>query len=254
MIVFVAGMSRAGSMWTYNIVRELYKKKKFIILPDKIPVSESDLISEALNSNVIDNQVYCVKTHSILHKPLPTKHEVKIICNYRDVRDAGLSFMRFMHGDYAGVPNAMMGMMQTTDYYINTFTDNLLSIRFDDIINEPAFTINNICEFLDLDVSEKVKLDIENKFSKSSVKKHIDKLSDIKIKQGVVRGTKHQNNYAAVGNFDGTYRIFDKETSFQSNHITSKKDGEWKDLFTEEQKEQINNISREWLLKYGFSV
>lgn len=254
MIVFVAGMSRAGSMWTYNVVRELYKQKKFNILPDKIPVSESDLISEALNSNVLDNQVYCIKTHSMLHNPLPTKHEVKIICNYRDVRDAGLSFMRFMHGDYDGTIKAMMGMMQTTDYYINTFTDNLISIRFDDIKAEPAIIINSICEFLDLDVSEKIKLDIENKFSKAAVKKHIDKLSDIKVKQGVVRGAKYQKNYAAVGNFDGTYRVFDKQTSFQSNHITSKKDGEWKEFFTEEQKEQINTISTAWLLRYGFNV
>ena len=247
-------MSRAGSMWTYNIVRELYKKKKFVILPNKIPVSESELISEALNSNVINNEVYCVKTHSILQNPLPTKHEVKIICNYRDVRDAGLSFMRFMRGDFSGVPNAMIGMMQTTDYYLNTFTSDLMPIRFDDIKNKPVDTIDDICAFLNLDISKKVKSDIDTKFSKSSVKKHIDKLSDIKIKEGIVKGAKHQNNYAAVGNIDGTYRVFDKETSFQSNHITSKKDGEWRNHFTKEQIEQINNISREWLLKYGFNI
>ncbi len=48
MIIFVAGMPRAGSMWTYNIVRELLKSKKCTVLPEKIPVSENDLITEAL--------------------------------------------------------------------------------------------------------------------------------------------------------------------------------------------------------------
>jgi hypothetical protein len=253
-IVFVAGMSRAGSMWTYNIVRELYKQKKIATLPDQIPLNESNLISEAFSSDPSNAQVYCIKTHFNLPHPLPTKHQVKIICNFRDVRDAGLSFNRFVHSDYSTVINAMKGMMGATDYYLNTFKDIVMPIRFDSIQNEPSDTINRICEYLDLNVSDKTKADIELKFSKKSVKKQIDKLSDIKVKEGEIKGAKYQNNFAAVSNLDGSYRVFDKETSFQSNHITSKKDGEWRDFFSEEQKKEINDISKEWLSKYGFDI
>jgi hypothetical protein len=253
-IVFVAGMPRAGSMWTYNIVRELYKYKNLIVLPDQIPTTEPALIKEALSSHDLINQVYCIKTHSKLPNPLPTHHQVKIICNYRDVRDAGLSFMRFIHGDYDIAINAMMGMMQLTNYFINTFDNNLFLIRFDRINTEPVKTIDEICDFLELDVPHDAILKIEKKFNKDAVKKHIDKLSGVNIQQGEILDEKQQHKYDAVGNLDGTYIVFDKETSFQSNHITSKEDGEWREYFTEQQREQINVRCSKWLLKYGFEI
>jgi len=254
-IVFIAGMPRAGSMWTYNVVRELYKINKITVIPEQIPKDESALITEAVQSTVVDGEVYCIKTHFKLPDPLPTQHNVKIICNIRDVRDACLSYKRFMRVDFETCINVMREMMAATDYYLNAFTGNRFMVRFEELGDEHLDAIGKIAAFLGLPVSKKQTADIWAAYKKSSVKKNLDKLSEIKVdKDGRIKGTKYQKNYDTVRNRDGTYRIFDKTTSFQTNHITSAKDGEWKTHFNNEQIEQIISLSEDWLKKYGYTV
>ncbi len=137
MIVFVAGMPRAGSMWTYNVVREIYKTRGWLVLPKEIPKTQHALIKSALVSELKEHEIYCIKTHLPLKSPLPTKHDVRIISNIRDVRDACLSFMRFMHADYERGVQAMLDMMRITDYYQAEYGNELLSVRFEDLTRSP---------------------------------------------------------------------------------------------------------------------
>ena len=73
-------------------------------------------------------------------------------------------------------------------------------------------------------------------------------------KNGLIKGSKYKDRYDVVGNLDGTYRIFDKNTSFQSDHITSKKDGEQKDYFNENQIRVIIDTSKEWRMNHGYKT
>lgn len=255
MIVFVAGMPRAGSMWTYNIVRALLESKKFTVLPKDIPVDEKPLITAALQSSPVDGEVYTIKTHQRLMSPLISRHDIRIINNVRDVRDACLSFMRFTHVGFDEGLVSMQHMMDTTDYYQQSFKDNVLNIRFEQVIGQPADTIKTIAGFLDLDCSDRQIEEIEDRFSRESVKKKIDQFSRLKVDaKGAVKGAKHKAKYDAVQNKDGSFRIFDKSTSFQSNHITSKGEGEWRSVFTEEQTTRINALTADWLARYGYVV
>ena len=61
-------------------------------------------------------------------------------------------------------------------------------------------------------------------------------------------------DYETVNNIDGSFRIIDKKTRFQSNHITSRKEGEWCDVLLEEQKEEEMKVASDWLNKYGLSL
>jgi len=242
-------------MWTYNVVRALYKSNNVTVIPEKIPKDESTLITEALQNRAVDGEVYCIKTHFRLPNPLPTQHEVKVICNVRDVRDACLSYKRFMHVDFETCLNVMNEMMIATDYYMQAFSDNRLMVRFEELGDEQLDVIGKISAFLGLSVSEKQKSGIWAAYKKSSVKKRLDEFSDIKVdEEGRIKGAKHQEKYDAVRNRDGTFRIFDKTTSFQTNHITSEKDGEWKTDFSSEQIELINRLSREWLQRYDYEI
>lgn len=255
MIIFVAGMSRSGSMWTYNVARAILEAKNILVLPKLIPVNERDLIKIALKSEEKENEVYCIKTHLLLNNPLPTKHEVKIICNIRDVRDACLSFMRFMHADYETGVRAMISMMQKTDCYLTSFKDNLLEVRFEELTNSPLTVIETISNFLKIDLSENEKNKILIRFDKSNIQQQLSKMANIKIdKKGQVIGAKQKSKFDTAQNLDGTFRVFDKATSFQSNHITSNTDGEWKTHFDKNQIKQLNNITKEWLLKHGYKV
>ena len=73
MIVFVAGMSRSGSMWTYNVVRELFKSDNYTVKPRQIPTTQHELVREALTSSIVENEVYCIKTHLHVKNPLPPR-------------------------------------------------------------------------------------------------------------------------------------------------------------------------------------
>ncbi|HTN93022.1 MAG TPA: sulfotransferase domain-containing protein [Gallionella sp.] len=255
MIVFVAGMSRAGSMWTYNVVRAIYETRNLLVLPKEIPADEGNLITNALNSEVMENEVYCIKTHLPLKSPLPTRHEVKIICNIRDVRDAALSFMRFTHSDFEGGLNTMTLMMNITDHYLTKFRNNLLSIRYEDLTNNPQNVLEKVAAFLNIGLSKGEKIEILRKFSKASIQKQLSSMKKIKLDaQGQVENKEQQSRFETVKNLDGTYRVYDKTTAFQSDHITSTKSGEWKTQFGQNQIDRIDNMTKDWLLRYGYKV
>jgi Sulfotransferase domain len=255
MIVFVAGMPRAGSMWTYNVVRAIFETKNISVLPEIIPEDERNLIKSALLSEQRENEVYCIKTHLALKTPFSTKHEVKIISNIRDVRDACLSYMRFMHVDLEMGIQAMLRMMRTSDYYSTTFGDNLLSVRFEDVTNNPLNALEEICTFLKIDLSNSEEKEILKKFSKPTIQKKLRNMSKIKIgKNGQIEGAEEKSKFDSIRNLDGTYRLYEKNTAFQSNHITSTKDGEWRKLFDKNRTDQLIQLSKEWLLRYGYKV
>jgi hypothetical protein len=254
MIVFVAGMSRAGSMWTYNVVRAIYETKGFRVLPKEIPADEGPLITKTLSSGINDNEVYCIKTHVPLKSPLPTQHEVKIISNIRDVRDAALSFMRFTHADLEGGIKTMMRMMFITDHYLTKFKNDLLCIRYEDLTNNPQIVLENVASFLKIDLSKREETEILRKFSKANIQKQLNTMKKIKLDAlGRVESDEQKSKFETVKNLDGTYRVYDKTTAFQSDHITSTKAGEWKTHFGKDQIERINGITKDWLLKHGYN-
>jgi hypothetical protein len=255
MIIFVAGMPRAGSMWTYNVVRAIYETKNYTVLPKLIPIDELELIGTALISDERENEVYCIKTHKALNNPLPTKHKVKIICNIRDVRDACLSIIRFGHLDYEEGMKSMISMMEITDYYQSTFKGSLLNVRFEDLTNHPSEVLVNISHFLEVDLSKTEKDEILRKFDKSNIQERLRDMPNIKLdSSGQVISAEHRSKFDAVRKGDGTYCVFDKTTAFQSDHITSTNDGEWKTYFSKKRSEKLNKLSRKWLLKYGYKI
>ena len=85
-------------MWTYNVARASIRRMSITLIPDTdVPVDEKQLLRAALQYGAITRDCYCIKTHEYLPLDVPN---TRIICNYRDVRDAMLSHMRFMHLDF----------------------------------------------------------------------------------------------------------------------------------------------------------
>jgi hypothetical protein len=243
-------------MWTYNVTRALLEKEGFDLIPREIPTSELDLIEEAFAKAIGPGRIYCIKTHKLLKCDL---NDTKIITNYRDVRDSMLSFMKFMRLEktdnfFDTAMKIIKGQMTTTDYYFTHFTTNL-RIRYDDIVSEPMGVIKLINKYLGLKVGQRQMLVIEERFSKKNVKKLLSNLDKVAVsKQGEIKDDKSSVHYDTVRNRDGTYRIFDKKTAFQTYHITEQGSRNWKDYFSSEQQDEINNAVSDWLVKYGFTI
>ena len=149
----------------------------------------------------------------------------------------------------------MVLMMNITDHYLTKFRNNLLSIRYEDITTNPQSALENVADFLNINLSKGEKAEILRKFSKANIQKKLSGMKKIKLDtKGQVESDEHKSRFETVKNLDGTYRVYDKTTAFQSDHITSTKDGEWKTHFAQDQLDRINSITKDWLLRYGYKI
>jgi len=251
-IIFVAGMSRAGSMWTYNATRHLLKASGHNPLPENIPVDDQVAIQESMKRDPGRRGVFCFKTHRRIE---PVVLEMKIICPYRDVRDAMYSYMKFMKCPFERALMAARSMMDSTDHYLQGKADNVLPLRYEEIVNHPEKVIGIIADFLQLKVADSVIKEITAALSRETMKKYLKGLDDIKVDEaGKLQSEAQASRYATVPRFDGSHRIYDHATGFQSNHITTGKDGEWRNQLELQQQKVLMELATPWLRKHGFPL
>jgi hypothetical protein len=246
--IFVSSMPRAGSMWTYNIVRALIRAAGLEPIPKKVPIDEVPFISRAFTEPIGENQVYCVKTHYVVNPP-EGDNDTLIIVPYRDIRDCVISYMNFRHADFDLAIRAMQHW-NPTDEYFKMQTDNILKIRYDEIVSEPLDTIQKIDRFIGAGASFEAIEEIEERFSRKKVKEKVDSLKDISDEQILANSA----TLDAAENADGSHRVFDKATGFQTGHITAQKDGQWREVLSEDQKRRLMQETSDWLERYGFEL
>jgi len=245
-------MSRAGSMWTYNVTRRLLKASGYKPLPEKIPVVDQAAIQELIERDPGEKGVFCFKTHRRIE---PITSTMMIICPYRDVRDATYSYMKFMKCPFDRALMAARSMMENTDYYLQRKSDNVFPLRYDEIVNHPEKTIGKIAGFLQLKVTDPIIKGIAAALSQKKIKKYLKGLDNIKVDEaGKLQYEAQASKYATVSRFDGSHRIYDRTTGFQSNHITTGKEGEWRSQLGPRQQEALMKLTSSWLKKYGFPL
>ena len=239
-------------MWTYNVIRRLLKASGYIPLPENIPVDDQVAIQESMKRDPGEKGIFCFKTHRRIESIAPG---MKIICPYRDVRDAMYSYMKFMRCPFERALSAARGMMENTDYYLQRKAHNILPLRYDEIVNTPERAVSKVSVFLQLHVSEIVAREIAEALSRNKVKKYLEGLDDVKVDEaGKLQSEAQAARYAAVPRFDGSHRIYDQTTGFQSNHITTGKEGEWRNQLEPHQQKALMELATPWLRKYGFPL
>jgi hypothetical protein len=236
-------------MWAYNVTRTILNAGGYTVLPDKVPVQDSEILSIARNATEkpLAGCIYCLKVDSLLIRPGSSS---LIITTYRDIRDAMVSLMRFIHCDFDKAMEIANVMMKVADHYMSLPPEVCLKLRFDDIVNLPVEQVGKISSFLRIPLKNDKIEQIVAQWNRSSVQKLIGDIgAGVKNEAGPGQAA---NNVAAVYNHDGTVRVFDRSTGFQSGHVSMSKGGEWRGILTFRQKERLNLIAAEWLERYGF--
>ena len=82
------------------------------------------------------------------------------------------------------------------------------------------------------------------------MKKLVDSFNSVTL-DAYKKNKEIQDNFLLFSNVDGSIRAYHKKTAYQSNHITGKGD-KWRAELTEEQKKRLLDITKTWLVKYGF--
>lgn len=250
--VFVAGMPRAGSMWTYNVVRQLIRLAGKIPWPEKVPPDERRALERALMAPAKPGYVNCIKTHYCI--PVD-RANIKIICNYRDIRDATLSYMRFMKCSFDAALESARASMSTTDHYLQAGSRNILPVDYDDVVGAPSLVVARVAAFIGVEATAAGIEDIVNQLSRERVSGRLKKLATVASGQDPESGPRFESDsHTHIRNLDGSYRAYDRETGFQGNHITSGRPGEWREALSAEQQRMLNELAGEWLRRYGLDA
>lgn len=246
-------MPRSGSMWTFNVARAALRAAGRQVLPDQVPKDDHDMFACA-GQAIADrdpNRTWVLKVHSYLRPDVPLS---KFINTQRDLRDALVSYMRFMQCDFDQALQAMVGAATITDHYREFKPDSILHLKYVDIMSRPLDVVRHIAEFCSIKLTEAEIADIADRFEKTNVQRLIrDKEADIERRASagepiaiteIVRQRFKPN----------MVRAFDTNTGFQSGHISEYRDGSWRELLTPEQQERMYAVLGDWLQPNEYGI
>ena len=247
--IWIASMPRSGSMWAFNVTRELVKAAGCRAVPERIPQDSEAMVSRAI-ATIQDPDplnIAVVKIHDRLRVPPPAS---RFIVTHRDLRDALVSWQRFMQSDFDTALKAMSGGAKVCDHYHGFPADVTLHVKYEDIRDRAPEVIRDIGGFLGLAPSETEVDDIHERFRKKNVANRI--MATVEgIKARRAKGeTIAKDEFVRIGS--GNIRTFDVTSGFQSGHVSGYRDGDWRNLLSAEEKSRIRETLGNWLARNGY--
>lgn len=247
---WISTTPRTGSMWLYNVTKEILKFSKKNVLPIEIPKSENKFFEIFEKESLVDQNDtnrYIFKIHKILKPNLPRSKVLTII---RDPRDICISYKEFMKTDFKTALKAAKDLLKYEKIYKGYNNDYLKFFKYENIENKSIETILEIAEFIGYEINFEIAQEISLKYKKEEVKKLIKKndekiLSQIKSKQNL-------DNSNIILLSDNNYRSFDTKTGFQTNHISNRNSGDWKNFLSSNEIETLNLEFRDFISEYNF--
>lgn len=248
-IVWIVGMGRSGSMWTFNTARALVNSCGLVAMPSTVPAddSENQKEAQAALANGDPRQLWVLKSHKRI--PEDPAAGSKFIATRRDPRDILISQMRFADLDFVGALKAAAYYAKTADHYRRFPARIRLELSYPDIVGDPAGTCSTIASFLGLSPSQDSVNAIVQAYSKQRVKHLIDSL-----------GTKESSQSHATGDLktvlrvDRNARLYDTGTGFQSGHVSDYRDGDWRQILSADQQARMNRALHRWLVTNGYEA
>ena len=247
---WISTTPRTGSMWLYNVTREILKLSKINVLPIKIPQNDKEFFEIFKKQSLIDqndSNKYVFKIHQILKPDLPRS---KILTTIRDPRDICISFKEFMKTDFDTALKATKTLLKYEKIYKTYNEDYLKFLRYENIENEPIEAILEIANFISCKINFKDAEEISLKYNKKKVKNLIKRndenlLSKIKNKEKIDKSS-------IVFFSKDNYRSFDTNTGFQTNHISNRNSGDWEKSFSSKEIEMLNFEFKDFISQYKF--
>jgi len=244
-IIWVAGMTRSGSMWTHNVLRNVLKVSGYNVLPKHVPETNEEITHLIRNRVLLDidpNNIYTFKTHANLDPLIPKSY---VITTIRDVRDALISWMNFMKSDFKTALAQAEGMTRISNHFLKFPDQKHYRIRYEDIIADPESTIKKLCRRISINIPDQSIREIASNHEKNKIKKLIKKRETIfnqKNKAGEL-----PNGFKVVPGCNESERVYDRQTGFQSGHVTDYKDGDWQTILSPDQITAMHDRLSLWL-------
>ena len=250
---WISTAARTGSMWLFNVVREIFIQNKYNVYPDKVPKNDKDF-KEIYRLKSLKDQNYLNKYVFKVHATMKTNLlNSKILTTIRDPRDVCASFKEFMKSDFETALNAAKGMIKLLKHYKSFEKDYLKFFKYEDIENNPIELIISISKFIECEVNQDVSKLLSEKFNKNNVRNLI-KNNDARLSNKI--NNKERIDRSEIVYFSkDNYRAFDTRTGFQTNHISYRNSGEWKKVFSEKEIQIISSDQelKDFLMEHNYN-
>lgn len=243
-IVMVAGMPRTGSMWTYNVARRLIRLAGFTPWPVHIPPDPIPVFRIAVRNGVAASDRICIKVHAQYEGALPG---LKILCNLRDARDALVSYMRFTRCSFDEAIPAFSESLALVDYYLSAARFEVLDVRYEHILQQPETAVARIAAFIGYPVSPEQAALISADYARDKVRSYVNALGS------AAAGGAGAAPICTQRNADGSLRLYDEGTGFQSGHVSDSVGGEWRTVLLPEQQARLAALGGGWLVRHGYT-
>ena len=241
-VAWIVSLPRSGSMWTFNLTRQLASTAGFDVQPKEIPQSDQQMMAGYVHGAKDDGdagRLWVLKSHRL---PALTDPRVVYINPRRDVRDALISFMRFMHYDFEsalGMARAAANFEQRINSQPNERT---LILDYRQIVRRPETVAREIADFLGLSIPDNTVSEVVASLSKEKVAARI-KSVETSIRHREEAGQPVRDTELVRDVSSGWERAFDIETGFQSGHVSDYRDGDWRHILTPEQQAVLDENS-----------
>ena len=234
--IWIASVARCGSMWTFNITRQVVRAAGLEVLPSLVPQTDEAMWA-AFQEGVQDlatDRVRVLKTHDVLRPDLPAS---RFILPRRDIRDTVVSFMRFMRCDFETAIKFARSALEYQRHYDEWPRDRALIIDYQDIVARPIDVVHTISAFLEVPVDRKAMNAILCDLSKEKVALLIERKEQDIIRRAREGGPITADEVVVLG--PKNIRAFDTATGFQSGHVSNYREGDWKRILTVEQRSRL---------------
>jgi len=231
--VWISTVPRTGSMWMLNVTKEIFKIKGFDLQPHTVPQSDTEVF-----------QIY-------QNKALKETNS-KVITIVRDPRDICISYKDFMKTNFEKSLNEAKSLIKFSKIFKDYDKNYLLTLKYEDILKNPKNIISKISSFLNINISDFQSLEISKKFSKKEVTSIINKI-DKSVKKKLSNKLQiDKKDFIKIS--DENIRAYDKNTGFQTGHISNRNSGDWKLAFSDDEKKILNDEFGNWLKDNGYLI
>ena len=160
--VFIAGFPKSGNTWMQNLVTGiLLDSTSYRITPKLVNEIVPDVHAKQFYKRTYPVMVF--KTHD-----LPNKKFKRVIHLVRDGRDAMLSYYKMEVNRDENYENSLKDMViegkgvypskwhaHTRAWIENKYNAELITLKYEDLLNAPIDAMRQLCDFLNIEMSDK---------------------------------------------------------------------------------------------------
>lgn len=247
--IWIASVPRTGSMWTFNVARDLVRAAGTTPKPELVPQDDAEM--EAIGRAGIEagDGVYVLKVHTHIEADLP--HSFYVV-THRDLRDSVVSFMRFTHGDFDAGLRFAAGAIRSEQHFSTFPADRTLHLDYAEITGEPGIVVAKLGARLGIPTPAPLVAEIVARYAKDKVRERLVAREQALREKIAARQPVDRRDFIAQG--DRSLRAFDTATGFQSGHVSDYREGDWRKILTPAQQGALAALIAEgeaWRAKQG---